>query len=75
MYIYIYICIHLYGHGQTKTITKNGHRPYDGGGVRPHAGFSKLQNKYKEKKKFKTLYDFSLSCRGGTPCTPDLTLC
>ena len=52
-------------------ITKSGHRKEIGGGVRPHAGFSKIQHKYNENKAFGTFYKKILACRG-SPCTPDL---
>ena len=56
-------------------ITKSGHRKEIGGGVWIHAGFSKIQHKYKENETSGTLYKIFLACKGVPPCAPDLTFC
>ena len=54
--------------GNKNPIAKRGHRKYNGGVVRPRAGFSEIQNKYKENETFRTFYKIlSLACRGGPP--------
>ena len=63
-------------------LIKSGHRKEIGGGVWTHAGFSKIQHKYKENKTFRTFYKIlskesktfrtfykilSQACRGDPP--------